>query len=98
VQNASTTNNAPIIQYSCNNGANERWVYQRYTCSGGCAVNNPWIVNGVRYNFVNFFKIKRLNSSLCITVKNASHSSGATLLQYNCSSPGANVWLQYARA
>jgi hypothetical protein len=101
VSNPSTAgNNTPIIQYSCNSGTNERWKYeQQQPCSGSCAINNPWILNGVRYNFVGFFKIKTLLSGgRCITVKNASHTSGATLLQYDCSSPGANVWMQYIRA
>jgi hypothetical protein len=97
VQNASMSDNAAIIQYSCTNGANERWVYDKVTCTGGCIINNPLIINGVQYRFIAFYKIENLNSGRCITVKNASRDSGATLLQYNCDTSGSNTWMQYAK-
>jgi len=97
VQNASMSNNAAIIQFSCTSGANERWVYDPVTCAGGCIIENPKIINGVQYRFVHSYKIRNLNSNRCITVKNASRDSGATLLQYDCNTSGSNQWMQYAK-
>jgi hypothetical protein len=89
---ASTADNAAIIQYTCNSGANERWVYQSVTCN---CVNGTITIDGHQYAFDGYFKIKHLNTNRCITVKNASHTSGAALLQYNCDSAGSNVFMQY---
>lgn len=93
VLNNRTDDNAPIIQFTCNSGSNERWVYQTVSCN--CTTNATRTFNGVTYKFVNYFKIKHLGTNECITVQNASRASGAKLLQFNCDSPGANVFMQY---
>ncbi|WP_460624407.1 RICIN domain-containing protein [Kineosporia babensis] len=92
VKAGATTNNAAIIQYTCNTGTNERWKYESTTCN---CVNGTITVGGRQYAFVGYFKIKNLKSGRCITVKNASRASGSPLLQYDCSSPGSNVFMQY---
>ena len=93
VRNASRLDSEAIIQYTCNDGANERWLYLPYYSAG--ATYTLTLPNGRKYTSKNVFQIQNVNSSRCITVKNASHFSGNTLLQYNCSSPGLNVWVQY---
>jgi hypothetical protein len=95
VQNNRTDNNAAILQYTCNSGNNERWVYDKYTCSGECAWPTTKTFNGVTWKLVNVFKIRHLGTDKCITVKNASRLSNQPLLQYDCDSPGANVFMQF---
>lgn len=99
VLNASKTLNAPIIQYSCNSGLNERWAYDKITCSGTCAWPGPKTFGGVTYNLVAEYRIRNLNSGLCITIKNSTHTSSQPLLQWTCGAAGsADVWEQYAPA
>jgi hypothetical protein len=95
VLNNRTDNNAPIIQFTCNSGNNERWVYDQYTCPGQCAWPATKTFNGVTWKLVNVFRIRHLGTNECITVKNNSAASNQPLLQYNCASPGANVFMQY---
>jgi hypothetical protein len=102
VQNGSASNNATVLQYSCNNGANERWTYLPVPFS---SVPPPPNMTEVSFYLINIggksyfsdkqFKIKNVNSGRCLTVKNASTDDGATLLQYDCNSPGSNVWAQF---
>ena len=91
VLNALKTNNAAIIQYTCNDGANERWVYDRVPSNTRITL---WTTGGREYTTDKIFKIKNVNSSRCITVKNADLFGGNTLLQYDCSSPALNNWAQ----
>jgi hypothetical protein len=99
VLNASKALNAPIIQYSCNSGLNERWAYDKITCSGTCIWPGSRTFGGVTYNLVAEYRIRNLNSGMCITVKNSDHTSGQPLLQWTCGAAGsADVWEQYAPA
>jgi Ricin-type beta-trefoil lectin domain len=99
VLNASKDLNAPIIQYSCNSGLNERWEYDPIPCAGTCARSGSRTFGGVTYNPVGLFMIKNLNSGKCITIKNSTHTSNQPLLQWTCGAPGsADIWEQYAPA
>jgi hypothetical protein len=88
VQNASMSDNVPIIQYACNSGANEIWRYNRFDDLTYFVTINGVLLSAYRY------QIQNVNSGLCITVKNASMANGSTLLQYTCNSPGSNSFLE----
>lgn len=78
VKNASTQNNYPILQFTCNNGDNQQWRPEYY------------INDGFGHNY---YQLRNRKSGLCLTVKNASIDNGATLLQFTCSPvQGNNVW------
>jgi hypothetical protein len=70
VQNASTANNARVIQYDCvdNGVANEVWEPVHVQISGQY-LGMYW---------------QNLNSGKCLTVLNASRTNGAALIQYDC--------------
>ncbi|WP_433291642.1 RICIN domain-containing protein [Actinoplanes sp. CA-030573] len=91
VKNAVTTNNAAIIQYTCNTGTNERWTYEWHSLGGGLI---PITVAGRGYFIDGYYKIKNLKSGRCLTVKNQGKTNGSALLQYDCDSPGSNMWAQ----
>ncbi|MFI5495623.1 RICIN domain-containing protein [Actinoplanes sp. NPDC051859] len=92
VKGASHSDSAAIIQYACNDGPNERWIYEPVWAAGNTFTMT---IGGRQYTSDKVFRIKNVNSSRCITVKDARHVTGNTLLQYNCDSPGINLWVQY---
>lgn len=70
--NASTANNAPVIQYTCTTGANGEWSVDwrgDYRTSAGC---------------VGEYHVINRNSGKCLTVTNAGTTNGSTLLQFAC--------------
>ena len=80
VQGASTLDNAPIIQYTCNTGSNEEWsIPLNFTDGGG----------------QNWRLIRARNSNKCVTVQNLSSLDGAKLLQYTCNSGDNQNWAVY---
>jgi hypothetical protein len=80
VQNASTANNAPIIQYTCNTGGNEEW-----------RVAYVKTVNGLDY-----YRIIGRQSGKCITVQNKSTADGAKLLLYDCNGGDNQHWTWFS--
>jgi hypothetical protein len=99
VQNASSSNNAAVLQYTCNGGTNERWRYEEFqfgTDSSGNRIAEGTVIGGVLYLATSYFKIVNVNSGLCLTVKDTGTDNGDTLLQYDCASAGSNEWLQFA--
>ncbi|MEN3310461.1 MAG: hypothetical protein V7603_6663 [Micromonosporaceae bacterium] len=81
VLNNSTADNAAVIQYDCNLGDNEQWFpqYQFYDLD---------------FNKDAYVLINR-HSGRCLTVKNASSSDGATLLQFGCNVGRNQQWTWY---
>jgi hypothetical protein len=79
VLNASTSNNAPIIQYACNTGDNEEWT-----------LRNAWQDQNSPYFW--YYDVVNRHSGRCITVKNASTNNGASLLQYTCNGGYNSQW------
>ncbi len=102
VQNASTARNAAIIQYPCTTGTNERWVYDKLTCSAPECLGPPptQYFGKVLYRFIGIYEIRSLtNDNMCITIKNSYHISGQPLLQWDCGVPGsADEWEQWTPA
>jgi hypothetical protein len=102
VQNASTARNAAIIQYPCTTGANERWVYDKETCSAPqCFEPGPTQYFGnVLYKYIGTYRIRSLtNDNMCITIKNSLHVSGQPLLQWDCGAArSADDWEQWTTA
>jgi ricin-type beta-trefoil lectin protein len=92
VQNARPDDNAAVLQFTCNSGTNERWTYQSANPDNDLFVAT---IGGQKRITQKLFKIKNLNSGRCLTVKNASRNSGATLLQFDCTKAGSNVWAQF---
>ncbi|GGN62322.1 hypothetical protein GCM10010112_20360 [Actinoplanes lobatus] len=80
VKGASTENSAAVIQYTCNNGDNEEW-YTEYT---GIYVEWGWRAD--------YYRIINRKSGKCLTVKNASTSNSAQLLQYTCNGGTNQNW------
>ncbi|MET8146062.1 RICIN domain-containing protein [Sphaerisporangium sp. NPDC005288] len=77
VYGASYDNNAPIIQYACNYGANQRWFQDNArTTQGG----------------YDYYMIRNAKSQKCIAVQNASTANGAKLLQYTCNTGPNEIW------
>lgn len=87
VQNASMDDNAPVIQYTCNAGANEVWYYdyQNYD-------DVSWTHSGYKYGPV--YKIRNQKSQKCLTVTNNGITNGSTLVQFTCSAAGHNTFVE----
>jgi hypothetical protein len=90
VYGASKENNIPVIQYDCNLGANEIWYYDYQGYQVYVETPDP----PPNYQLARAYKIRNANSGKCLTVKNTGTANGSTLVQFTCSSPGNNIWLQ----
>ena len=91
--NASKAVGQTVIQYTCNNGANERWTHLPFNVGG--QVTLPITVKGRWLTTDKFFDIKNVNSGLCLTVANDQNVDGQTWLQYPCDWCGIQTWGQY---
>ncbi|HYN94760.1 MAG TPA: RICIN domain-containing protein [Pilimelia sp.] len=83
VRDASTANNAQVIQYRCNLTLNNDWL----------------MVMQIRVGGHDFYQLRNRNSQKCLNVQGGSLSPGAALIQYTCSSTARNnmfTWEPYA--
>ena len=88
VQNALTGNNIPVIQFSCNTGPNELWTWEDQ--GYGVTIRNSAGLLLV----AEVWKIRNVKSGKCLTVTNNGTANKSTLVQFDCTSPGGNEWIQ----
>jgi hypothetical protein len=79
VLNASTAQNAAVIQYTCNQTSNSLW---RSVAAGSA--------NGYDY-----YEIQNVHSNKCLTVKNAGTANNTPLLQFTCNGGSNAKWTWY---
>jgi hypothetical protein len=76
VQNGSMNNNAAILQFDCNGGANQEWGQ----------------LPSFSYNGYDYYSIMNWKSGRCITVKNVGVTNGSKLLQFDCNDASNSTW------
>jgi hypothetical protein len=89
VKGASTAEQAPIIQYGCTTGTNERWIYN---ATG--AEYFGFTLGGHTFGTGRDYHIRSVKSNLCIRPVNAGFTSKTLLEQVDCSLAGT-IWTQY---
>jgi len=89
VKNNSMDDNAPVLQFDCNLGTNEVWYYDYQNWSA--YIDAPGVPSQQE---ARAYKIRNVRSNKCLTVKNTGTANGATLLQFDCSKAGSNIWMQ----
>ncbi|MFI5916332.1 RICIN domain-containing protein [Dactylosporangium sp. NPDC051541] len=86
---------AAIVQTGCTTATTGRWAYDKVRDS-----SNPICVTfpstGVQHCTTLAFRIRNLNSGMCIASQLDQVTAGTKLVQYYCDDRYTNVWLQFA--